>query len=95
MRLEPALPEWERPLPDDDSPARGGRRTGAMVNHFEGTGIKREKYGKPETAKLAKEIMDLLRCTLQIAIYYGIEEELETRINEAYVKMQSEGLIEE
>jgi len=64
-----------------------------MVNHFEGTGIKREKYGTPDKAKLAKEVMDLLRCSLQIAIYYGIEDDLEKKINESYEKMENEGLI--
>lgn len=64
-----------------------------MVNHFEGSGIKSEKYGEPDKSKLAKEIMDLLRCTLQVAIYYGIEEELEAKINESYRKMQAEGLV--
>jgi NTP pyrophosphatase (non-canonical NTP hydrolase) len=64
-----------------------------MVNHFEGTGIKLEKYGQPNKAKFAKEIMDLIRCGLQVAIYYGLEGELETRINESYEKMKSEGLI--
>ena len=66
-----------------------------MVNHFEGTGIKKEKYGEPDKSKLAKEVMDLLRCALQIAIYYGIESELETKINVSYEKMKEEGLIRE
>lgn len=39
-----------------------------MVNHFEGKGVKREKYGEPDNAKLAKEVMEVLRCALQIAI---------------------------
>lgn len=66
-----------------------------MVNHFEGTGIKNEKYGTPDKAKLAKEVMDLLRCALQISIYYGIEEELEVKIKESYERMRFEGLIKE
>ncbi len=65
-----------------------------MVNHFEGEGIKLEKYGPPDKNKLAKEIMDLLRCSLQVAIYYGIERELEAKIDESYKKMREEGLIE-
>jgi len=65
-----------------------------MVNHFEGTGIKREKYGEPDKSKLAKEVMDILRCTLQIAIHYGIEEELEEKINVSYEKMRNEGLVQ-
>lgn len=59
-----------------------------MVNHFEGAGVKVEKYGPPDRSKLAKEIMDLFRCGLQIAIHYGVEHELESKINESY-----EGLI--
>ena len=66
-----------------------------MVNHFEGTGIKLEKYGPPDKGKLAKEIMDLLRCALQVAIYYGIERELETTIQDSYQKMKAEGMIED
>ncbi len=65
-----------------------------MVNHFEETGIKLEKYGTPDRTRLAKEIMDLLRCSLQIAIYYGAERELAAKIDEAYEKMRVEGLIE-
>jgi len=66
-----------------------------MVNHFEGTGIKREKYGVPDRSKMAKEIMDLLRCGLQVAIHYGLESELEETINKSYEKMRAEGLIED
>ena len=64
-----------------------------MVNHFEGKGVKREKYGEPDKAKLAREVMDLLRCAMQIAVHYGIERELEERINTSHEKMRSEGLI--
>ena len=70
-----------------------GGELAQMVNHFEGAGIKREKYGKPDKSKLAKEVMDLMRCALQIAIYYGIEDELEQKINASYEKMKDEGLI--
>ena len=55
-----------------------------MVNHFEGTGIKNEKYGAPDKTKLAKEVMDLLRCALQVSIYYGIKKELEVNFKEVY-----------
>ena len=72
-----------------------GGELAQMVNHFEGTGIKREKYGPPDKAKLAKEVMDLLRCALQIAIFYGIEDELEGKINDSFEKMKTDGLIRE
>jgi NTP pyrophosphatase (non-canonical NTP hydrolase) len=48
-----------------------------QVNHFEGAGVKREKYGEIDRSKMAKEIKDVIRGALQIAIYYGIEEEVE------------------
>ena len=64
-----------------------------QVNHFEGAGVKREKYGEPDRTELAKEVMDVLRGALQIAIYYGIESELEARIEASYQRMRDEGLI--
>ncbi|VAW43291.1 hypothetical protein MNBD_CHLOROFLEXI01-1928, partial [hydrothermal vent metagenome] len=48
----------------------------AKVNHFEGSGIKRLKLGELDTMKLAKEVKDVLRCGLTLAIHYGIETEL-------------------
>lgn len=66
-----------------------------IVNHFEGRGIKHAKYGSPDKTKLAKEVMDVLRCGLQVAIFYGIENELDARIIDSYEKMMTEGWIEE
>ena len=66
-----------------------------IINHFEGTGIKLEKYGLPDKARLAKEVMDVLRCSLQVAIYYGVEKELETTIHASYEEMKAEGILEE
>jgi NTP pyrophosphatase (non-canonical NTP hydrolase) len=54
------------------------------VNHREGTGIKREKYGDPKTEALVKEIQDVMRAAMGIALYYGVEEDLEASIHEAY-----------
>ena len=65
----------------------------AEVNLFEGAGIKREKYGEPDRGKLAKEIMDVVRCALQVAMYYEIEDELEKTINEHHRRMVESGLI--
>jgi NTP pyrophosphatase (non-canonical NTP hydrolase) len=66
-----------------------------MINHFEGTGSKLEKYGAPDTSKLAKEVMDVLRCSLQFAIYYGVEKELEAKIQASYETMKAQGFIQE
>ena len=39
-----------------------------QVNDFEGKGVKREKHGEPDKAKLAKEVQDVMRCAVQIAM---------------------------
>lgn len=64
------------------------------INHFEGRGIKREKYGEPDKVHLAKEVQDVMRAALQIAIYYQIEAELETSIEDSYQRIKSDGWIE-
>ena len=66
-----------------------------LVNHFEGTGVKREKYGEPDRAKLAKEVKDVLLCAMQVAIYYGVEKELEDTLNLSYQRLRNEGYIKE
>jgi NTP pyrophosphatase (non-canonical NTP hydrolase) len=61
------------------------------VNHFEGTGIKQEKYGEPDKNHLAKEVMDVLRSALQVAIYYEVESELQNHIENSYQRLKQEG----
>ncbi len=64
-----------------------------QVNHFEGKGVKRAKHGKPDKAKLAKEVQDVLRAALHIAMYYGIESDLQWSVDKAYQHAMDEGLI--
>ena len=63
------------------------------VNHFEGTGIKRQKYGEPDRLHLAKEVQDVIRAALSVARYYGIENELRASIDESYQRLLNEGYI--
>lgn len=63
------------------------------VNHFEGTGVKVQKHGAPDRAKLAKEVQDVLRAALSIARYYGIEDELAFSIDDSYEKLVRDGYI--
>jgi hypothetical protein len=93
--IESAIPKRDQSISNDDPTPGRERRMAQRINHFEGTGIKLEKYGPPDKAKLAKEVMDVLRCGLQVAIYYSIEKELEAVINDSYQKMKSEGILEE
>jgi len=65
----------------------------AQVNHFENSGVKRQKKGEPDTIKLAKEVQDVLRCALTLAVYYGIEAELTDSIEQSYQRLQAEGFI--
>jgi NTP pyrophosphatase (non-canonical NTP hydrolase) len=65
-----------------------------QVNHFEDTGVKRQKHGEPDRAKLAKEVLDVLHCALSIAQHYGVEQELEAAIERSYQRLKSEGFIE-
>lgn len=64
-----------------------------QVNHFEGGGIKRQKYGEPDKTKMAKEVMDVLRAAVQIALYYDLRSELETTLEASYQKLKEEGHI--
>jgi NTP pyrophosphatase (non-canonical NTP hydrolase) len=64
------------------------------VGHFEGSGVKIEKYGPSEKQKLVKEIRQTLCCVLQLAIYYGVESELKTDIESYYQRLKSEGWIQ-
>jgi NTP pyrophosphatase (non-canonical NTP hydrolase) len=66
----------------------------AQVNHFENGGVKRQKMGQPDTIKLAKEVQDVLRCALTLAVHYGIEAELAASIELSYQKLHSEGFID-
>ena len=64
------------------------------VNHWENTGIKRQKHGEPEKDKLANEIRQALSALIQIAAYYNIEDELDKSIEESLKRIKSEGLID-
>jgi NTP pyrophosphatase (non-canonical NTP hydrolase) len=66
-----------------------------QVNHFEGAGVKREKYGEPDRKKLAKEVMQVVRCALQVAVYYDIEDKVEKALEISYQRLKAEGHIRE
>jgi len=65
------------------------------VSHFEGSGIKREKYGPPDRDHIALEIKQVLLVTLQIAAYYQLEPELMASIEQSYLRIRAEGMLEE
>ena len=63
------------------------------VNHFERQGVKAEKYGEPDRQKFAKELQDVMRAVLQLAIYYDLQDELAASIEDAYQRVVAEGLV--
>ena len=65
-----------------------------QVNHFEGSGVKREKHGEPDRTAMAKEVKNVLTCALRVAQYYGVEKELEDSIAWSYRRLKEEGHIE-
>ena len=64
------------------------------VNLWEDSGIKRQKRGEPKKEDLAKEVKQALVALTQIAVYYNIENELESSIDASLAHMQSEGLFD-
>jgi len=69
--------------------ARLAEETGELasaVNHIEGTGIKREKYGEPDMENFVKEVQDVMRAAVGIAKHYGAEEMLKESIRKSYLK---------
>ncbi len=63
------------------------------VNNWENSGIKRQKYGEPDKKKLANEIRQSMVALTQIVIYYAVQKELDTSIDESISRMISEGLL--
>ena len=64
------------------------------VNHFEGMGVKIHRYGEPDRKKFVKELQDVIGAVLHLAIYYGLENEMDESVDERYRRVVDEGLIE-
>jgi len=77
-----------RTFPDGNSPYQIMTRLmeecgelAEQVHIFERDGVKPEKHGEPDPAKMTKEIQDVMICALQIAVHYDLMVELETAID--------------
>src|SRR5512136_2969264 len=62
-----------------------------QVNHFEGSGIKHEKYGEPDRAKLTKELRDVLTCVARVIDHYQVEAEVTASLELIYQRLKREG----
>lgn len=61
------------------------------VCHWEGSGIKREKLGAPDPLKMAGEIKNVLSVAMQLALYYGVEQEVAASIEASLARLMREG----
>ena len=64
------------------------------VNHFEGQGVKAERLGAPDRKKFAKELQDVMGAVMHLAMYYDLQNELATSVEEYYARVVDEGLVE-
>ena len=66
----------------------------SQVSHFEDKGVKRLKLGTPDRVAFAKELQDVMRAVVQLAIHYELESELAASIDKSYQEIAIEGLVE-
>jgi len=63
----------------------------AEVNHFEGVGSKRQKRGAPDRTALAGEVIDVMRCALQVASYYDALPQVEAEAERVVKLLEQRG----
>jgi NTP pyrophosphatase (non-canonical NTP hydrolase) len=66
----------------------------AEINHWENSGLKRQKLGEPKKEYLANELRQTITELIKIAVYYSVESELEESINQSLIRSRNEGLID-
>jgi len=71
-----------------------GGELAQQVNLFEDQGIKRQKYGDPDRAKLAQEVKGVLLAVFQIVDYYDLEAELDSSLDYTLGKLKRDGYLE-
>jgi len=72
-----------------------GGELAQQVNLFEDNGVKRQKHGPPDRAKLAQEVKGILLAVFQIVDYYAIESELESSLDYTLGNLRRDGYLEE
>lgn len=66
----------------------------AEVNLWEDSGLKRQKHGEPRKEDIANEIRQAMVELVKIAVYYHVEEALESSINASLAQSKAEGLLD-
>ena len=70
-----------------------GGEVAAEINLWEDSGLKRQKHGEPKKEDLAGELRQAMTELVKIAMYYGVEEELEQSIAASLRQSEKEGLL--
>ena len=65
----------------------------SQVNHFERKGVKAHKRGAPDRDAFAKELQDVMRAVLQLAIHYELQQELAASVDRSYQEIVIEGWV--
>ena len=65
-----------------------------QINLFEGKGVKQQKLPQKDRAHFAKELQDVMRAILSLALYYDLKSELTASVEEFYRRVVAEGLVE-
>jgi len=65
----------------------------AEINHFERKGRKVELHGEPDPKQLAKELQQVIRAVLALAVYYNLQDALAASIDDSYQRVVDEGLV--
>jgi len=66
----------------------------AEINHWENSGLKRQKHGEPSKEHFADELRQTITELFKIAVYYSVQEELEDSISRSLQRSKGEGLID-
>jgi NTP pyrophosphatase (non-canonical NTP hydrolase) len=72
---------------------QAGGALATTVNHANGMGIKRSKYGPPNPARLAGAVDTVLTQVIEIADYYDLREDLRASMETHYCCYQADNLI--
>lgn len=88
------FPEGGTALSDGNPPVGGCGEVAAEINLWENSGLKRQKHGAPKKEDIANEIRQAMVELVKIAVYYHVEEELDTSIRQSIERSKSEGLID-
>jgi NTP pyrophosphatase (non-canonical NTP hydrolase) len=101
-KLQIIMEALARAFPDEETPyqiiTRLVEECGELaeqVHIFERRGVKPEKHGEPDPAKMTKEIQDVMVCALQMAVYYGLMDALGESIDKRLAAWCEKGTLTE